>query len=186
MIKINLLPPEVKKKAEKKRLITSLGVSVGLLVLIIFGIYGQKVLHCRSLEKEIKMMEMELKKLAPILMEIEQKQQEKDLLMKKRQVMKDLMQNTFLYPQFLEELVSILPNNVWFSNLATKPNPEGTGLEVNLDASALDNYAIADFLTILEKREYYSNIELGPITKTGSENEAILNFRLNFRYQPKR
>jgi len=185
MIKINLLPPEVKKKAEKKRLIALGGLGIGLLVVIIFGVYGQKVLYYRNLEKEIKINETELKRLEPILKEIENKQKEKDLLVKKRQVTKDLMRNTLLYPQFLEELVNILPGNIWFSNLTTRPAPEGTGLEVSLDASALDNYAIADFISVLEKREYYSNIELGPISKSGSENEPILNFRLKFNYQSK-
>ncbi|HCJ66433.1 MAG TPA: hypothetical protein DHV62_03680 [Elusimicrobia bacterium] len=185
MIKINLLPPEAKKKAEKKRIIAFFGLGIGLLFLIIFGIYSQKVIYYRSLEKEIRMLEIELKRLEPILKEIENKQKEKDLLTKKKQVMKDLMQNTLLYPQFLEELVNILPNNIWFSNLTTRPNPERKELEVNLDASALDNYAIADLLATLEKKDIYSNIDLGPISKTGSENQAILNFRLSFRYQPK-
>lgn len=185
MIKINLLPLEAKKKAEKKQLITLIGLGIGLVVLIIFGIYGQKVFYYRSLEKEIKMMEIELKKLEPLLREIENKQKEKDLLVKKKQVMKDLTQNSLLYPQFLEEIVNILPENIWLSHLVTKAGPQGTGLEVNLDASALDNYAIADFLSILEKKEYCSNIDLGPISKTGSENQATLNFRLKFTYQPK-
>lgn len=185
MIKINLLPPEIKKKAERKRLITSLSVGVGLLVIIIFGIYAQRVLHYRSLEQERKYLEGELKKMEPIIKEIEEKQRERDLLNKKRQVMKDLMRNNLLYPQFMEELVNILPQNIWFTNLTTRPNPEGTGLEVTLDASALDNYAIADLINILEKRDYYPNIELGAISKTGSENEAILTFHLSFRYQPK-
>lgn len=183
MIKINLLPPEIRKKAEKKRIIALAGLGVLVVVLIIFGVYGGKVLHYRKLTRELKGIENELRRLDPVLKEIEQKQREKEVLVKKYQVMKDLMRNTLIYPQFFEELVNLLPDNVWFSNLTTKSSPESPILEVNLDASALDNYAIADFLVNLEKKGYFTDIELGAIQKTGEEKEAVLNFRLTFRYQ---
>lgn len=183
MIKINLLPPEIRKKAEKKRMVALAGLGVLVFVLIIFGVYGQKVLRYRKLARELKRIENELRRLDPVLKEIEQKQREKEVLVKKYQVMKDLMRNTLIYPQFFEELVNLLPDNVWFSNLTTKSSPESPILEVNLDASALDNYAIADFLVNLEKKGCFTDIELGAIQKTGEEREAVLNFRLTFRYQ---
>lgn len=184
MIKINLLPPEIQKKAKRKRLIRLIGLSGLLIVLIIFAIYSQKFLYCQKLTHQLKTIELELKKIEPIVKEIEQRQKEKELLTKKYQVMKDLMRNSLLYPRFLEELVIILPDNVWFTNLTTKSTPDLSGLEVNLDASALDNYATADFLTVLEKRGSFSNIELGTIQKGGSEKEPLFSFRLTFRYQP--
>ncbi len=185
MIKINLLPPEARKKAERKRLIAYLVLGIGFLVLVIFVIYGQRVLNYHNLGKEAKILDSELKRIEPILREIENKQKERDLLIRKRQVMKDLMQNTLLYPKFLEKLVTILPDNIWFSNLTTRLDPGTTELSVSIDASALDNYAIADFLNILEKNQYCSNIDLGPISRSGSENESISGFRLSFRYQAK-
>ncbi len=184
MIKINLLPPEIQKRGRRKHLIRLIGLSGLLVVFTVFAIYSQKFLHYQRLTRELKTIELELKKIEPVVKEIEQRQKEKELLTKKYQVIKDLMRNSLLYPRFLEELVTILPDNVWFANLTTKSTPDLSGLEVNLDASALDNYATADFLTALEKRRNFSNIELGPMQKSGSEKEPVFSFRLTFRYRP--
>ncbi len=180
MIRINLLPAEIRKKREKKRLLVYISAGGVIVIGAFLGISILKFIRYQGLVQQLKTVESELKKLEPILKEIEQRQQEKQLLLKKYQIMKDLMQNCLLYPQFLEEMVNIIPGTVWLSNLTTKS--AGNILEVNLDASALDNYAIADFLIALEKKGYFSNIELGTIQKGGTKGSAF-SFRVSFRYQ---
>ena len=79
--------------------------------------------------------------------------------------------------------MGLLPNEVWISALNTAP-AEGSSINVNLNAPASSNFAIADWLSNLPKSPYCSAVELGAISAQETEDgrAPLLSFTIKFKY----
>ena len=183
MIKINLLPKEVEKKValrEKKFLLS------GIILLVVagfLGIYFLKVYQYARLRKQLRRVEKELSLLETVVKQVDEIEKSKEVLSKKLDVIRSLMGNRLIYPQLLEDLARILPSRVWLTSLTTKS--ESDFLTIIIEASAVDNYAIADFITRLSEGNNFSKVEL---TKIASEKrkegeETIRNFGVICEYK---
>lgn len=182
MIKINLLPKEVEKKVairEKKFLFS---IIIILVVGGLLGLYSLKLAQYTGLKKKVKRVEKELSLLETIVNKVDEIEKSKEALAKKLEVIQSLMGSRLVYPQLFEDLARIVPSRVWLTSLVTKS--ESDFLTVNIEASAIDNYAIADFITKLSEDENFSKVELSNIT-TKKEKEEIVtkNFGVNCEYR---
>ena len=87
-----------------------------------------------------------------------------------------------VYPQLLEDLARIVPSRAWLISLLTKS--ESDFLTITIEASAIDNYAIANFITKLSEDKNFSKVELSNITtRKGKEEVAIKNFGVTCEYR---
>ncbi len=182
MIKINLLPKEVERKVairEKKFL---LSIIIILVVGGLLGLYSLKLAQYTGLKKKVKRVEKELSLLETIIKKVDEMEKSKEALAKKLEVIQSLMGSRLVYPQLFEDLARIVPSRVWLTSLVTKS--ESDFLTVNIEASAADNYAIADFITKLSEDDNFSKVELSNIT-TKKEKEEIVtkNFGVNCEYR---
>jgi len=184
MIKISLLPPEFIKKEDRKEILAL----AFLLVLICAGIgavrYTVKLASYSKLKQHTEKTQQELNKYENIVKQVETLQTTKNILESKKNVINVLMTRRLLYPHFMEDLVNVLPANVWFKTLSTKY--DGTDkLSCVLSAEALDNFAIADTITALSSASFFSGVEMGAInTQSGQKQSST--FTLNFSYQGKK
>ncbi len=183
MIKINLLPKEIEKKVtlrEKKFLV------VGIVILVVvgfFGLYFLKVAQYAHLKRQLRKVEKELALLETVVKQVDEMEKSKEALSKKLDVIRSLTTNRLIYARLLEDLARIVPSRVWLTSLITKS--ESDFLTITIEASAIDNYAIADFITKLGEGDNFSKVELTRITsKKSKEGEEIIrNFGVTCEYR---
>jgi len=186
MIKINLLPKEIEKKVtlrEKKFLLYVIVLSVvgGFLGLCFF-----KVAQYTRLRKQLTKIDKELVLLGTIIKQVDEIEKSKESLAKNLDVIGSLMGNRLIYPRLLEDLARIVPPKVWVTSLLTKS--ESDFLTITIEASSLDNYAIADFISKLSETNSFSKVELTRIRSTerkeGEEGEEVIrNFGITCEYR---
>jgi len=184
MIKVTLLPSELIRKEERKEIFVIACIAVAVL----FGLgmlrYTIKVAYYRNLQVRIGNTQQELNKYESIVRQVEALQATKTVLETKKNVINSLMAWRLTYPVFMEDMLQLLPANIWFTALTTQSQPEGR-MTVSLNALALDNYSIADLITSFSSNPSYSNVEVGAIT-TGGDKTVTSSFKLDFAYQKKK
>ncbi|MBN1823336.1 MAG: PilN domain-containing protein [Endomicrobiales bacterium] len=185
MIKINLLAPDAIKKEERNEILILAYALIAALFLIGLARYGLKYNNYRKLEARITKSQNELQKYEGIVKQVETLQATKTILETKKNVIDALKQGRVTYPRFLEEMLAMMPSNLWFKNMFTTSQPDGK-IAIKLDAESLDNYAIADFITSLSLNPDFEDVVLGPINTTTSDKRTTSVFNLSFNYLKKK
>jgi type IV pilus assembly protein PilN len=183
MIKINLLPKEVEKKVTLRGKRFLLYVIVLLVVGGGLGLCFFRVAQYNRLRKQLTEIDKELALLETITKQVDEIEKSKESLGKKLDVIGSLMRNRLIYPQLLEDLARIVPSKVWVTSLLTKS--ESDFLTITIEASSLDNYAIADFISKLSETNGFSKVELTKITsRERKEGEGVIrNFGITCEYR---
>lgn len=185
MTKINLLAVESVKKEERTGLVVLLYAFIGLFVLFAAMQYLLKFRTLNRLQTRLELTKQELTRYESIVKQVEALQSTKAVLEAKKNVINSLMLSRLFYPQFMENILRLLPSNVWFKTITTKLS----GMEkmtVDLDAEAIDVYSIADFISALVSNADFSNTELKALTTQYSEKTQTSTFRLSFDYEKKK
>lgn len=184
MIRINLLPREVRVTESK---INPVAVSMGVLVVLIMiltPISWSQFTKRSHLQAQVTSLNSELQRYKPIIAQVEALEQAKDQLQKRKGIIQQLENERLRYPQFMEDLLKLLPGNVWLTNLTTSQAPDGMTMTVGMDAIALDNYAIADLISNLETSQIFAEVDLGSISLQGSASSGqTLTFHVNTTYK---
>jgi len=114
-------------------------------------LYVAKLNSYNNIETKIQKKQKELAYYESIAQQVEKLKATKNTLQMKKDVISRLMEGRLFFPIFFEDLLQLLPSNVWFKSLETKMM-EGQGsnkIQATLDADALDNYSIADLIAAL-------------------------------------
>jgi type IV pilus assembly protein PilN len=182
MIKINLLPSEY-AQAQARRDQQLIAISVGsCLFIFLVGFWYLKSKKAVRLEQEIREAEAELRKSQAIISQIEEIETRKQQLMGKRDVIRDLNRSRLIYPVFFEDLLPIIPSDVWINALQIQDN--AGQLRLSMNSFALSNFALATWLTNLQTSTHFSSIDLSPINYTANEQGAqTLSFTINCTYK---
>ena len=185
MIKINLLAPEFIKKEERNELII-LAYAILVVAIIIAGInFAAKYRGYSKLESRVLQSERELAKYESIQKQVEALQAARNVLETKKNIINTLMVGRLVYVNFMEDMLEILPNNLWFKTASTGLGPD-LKVSVTMNAEALDNYAIADFFSALSQNENFMDAELGAIaTSAGAKNTTSV-FQVKYSYARKK
>ncbi|MCB4790760.1 MAG: PilN domain-containing protein [Elusimicrobia bacterium] len=182
MIKVNLLAANLIKKEERNELFVLACILAAIIVLLGGAGYGSKLYSNMKLEKRIEVANRELTKYESIVRQVEALQSTKTVLETKKNLINTLSATGLTYPVFMEKLMSVLPDNIWFKSVNTKTLND-TDLSISMDAEALDNYAIADFISFLSTDKSFSNIELGQITTAGTDKMPTYSFKMTANYR---
>lgn len=185
LITINLLSSEKIVKEERTEY---LAIGYALIIIFIVALAGMYAsiwqatskIYAIQAEKEAKLQEYKA-----IVQEVEQLQAINMILATKKNVIDSLRDGALLYPWFLQTIAARTPAGVGYKNMHTTLSPTGD-ISAQLDAMALDNYAIADCIGILSIDKEFSQVDLGAITAIGAENSTASNFRLSFNYARKK
>lgn len=168
MIRINLLPPEYEAAQAKREQQIYFGGAGALLVILLAGFWLFQAHKASALETKILNAQAELAKYQAIVSQIEQIEQDKKRLSAKREVIRGLNQARLAYPVFFEDLLPIIPSDVWVTNVTLVEQGAGT-IKVSMTAQALSNFALATWLTNLQQAKHYSAIELSSISYAARE-----------------
>lgn len=183
MIRINLLPPEVHAAAVRKQMSVLGGILGGLAVLGMLGFWGTRLVRANELEKQLEDANVELRKLQDIVDRVNQLEQTRNQLQARRDVIRQLVKGQLVYPKFFEDFMALIPSEVWLTNMNTNSDPSGA-MNITATAQSLSNFAIADWITNLQKSPLCSNVNLGTIStqEVGEDMPPILSFSVSFRY----
>jgi Tfp pilus assembly protein PilN len=184
MIKINLLAPEMIKKEERNELIILAYAVLAAAVLLGAADYTAKISSYNKLQARVSLSERELVKYESILKQVEALQATTNVLATKKNIINGLMQSRLTYLNFMEDMLEMLPYNLWFKSITTSLAADGK-IAANMEAEALDNYAIADFVSSLSANPSFAGVELGALTTTAGAKATTSTFRLKFDYKKK-
>ena len=182
MIRINLLPPDSIKKEERQEYLLIAYAILFILLIAGFCNFGIKYKAYKQVEGKVKNLEQELSKYEAIVKQVESLQTTKTILENQRNVINTLMTFRLIYPHFFEDLIRIIPDNIWFKSMDTKLDTNGN-INVNLNAESMDTYSISDFITSLAANDNFQKVELGPITTSGNEKFSTSAFRITFYHR---
>ena len=183
MIRINLLPAELEAAPSRINPAAPLSAAVILPALILIPIHMSQMATRKRLQTESASLKSELEKYQPIIAQVDALEGAKVQLTQRKSVIQQLETERLRYPQFLEDVVKLIPNNVWLTNLVTAASSSSNALTVNMDVVALDNYAIADLIANLETSQIFSEVDLGAIAAAQSPTGQTMTFHVTTNYQ---
>lgn len=181
MMRINLLPvEEVRNKLE---LFDQLRIGLFVLVAVIAAIAFMSV----TIKGKINASSAELNKLQAELNRLNQKGVEKKdrefkkfkkELETKIDVIWDLKSQQAGPVHLLDGMSKNLPQRVWLTSV--RETPQG----VVIKGYAFSNVDVAQFMTNLEKSDYFSNVELVKSGLSSVADQKVMVFDMNMQYNP--
>jgi Tfp pilus assembly protein PilN len=184
MIRINLLPPEV--RSSERKIDPRLYVAGTGIVLIGFLIPFSLIQVSRrsKLRSEKENLSSELKRYEPIVAQVEALEAAKAQLQQRKGIIQQLENERLRYPYFMEDFLKLLPSNVWLTSLTTTMPTDGSTIAVSMDVTALDHYAVADLVSNLETSQIFTEVDMGTLTlAAGSTGGQTITFHLNTTYR---
>lgn len=182
MIRINLLPVrEITAEFGRRQEIMVAAVSLGLVVIVLTGVYLMQIRKASHLEAELAGLRQEIEALnskAKGVGEMEKKVAE---LRGKVKVIDDLNKKKTGPVRVMESLSSAIPQGLWLTQFRE------TSGNATIDGLAVDNQTIAEFLRALSGSAYFDNVELVETAQVEQEGVPLKRFSLNssLLYQPR-
>jgi type IV pilus assembly protein PilN len=183
VIRINLLPPEFDAAQAKREQQVLFGGAGAAIVLILACVWIFQARRAAALEVKIVNAQAELAKFQAIVSQIEKIEQDKARLTAKREVIRNLNRSRLVYPVFFEDVLPIVPSDVWVTSIQLVE--QGASMKVSMNAQALSNFALATWLTNLQQSRHFSNIDLSAISYSSMSDTGIqtLSFSISCQYQ---
>jgi len=188
MIRINLLPPEDRKKTHRIKLPRFSGGGPRTVWMIaVFVVYAGMVIAIASLQtKRVQDFEMKIAKaneesqrLAPQLERIRKLTKEREEVDRRLGIIASLDRERYFRVQLLNEISEKLPSNSWLTSIK-----ESGGTEITLDGVTFSNYLIADLMTGLDKSEHFDNVALSIAQEGHIMDHKVIQFTLSSRVTP--
>jgi len=180
MIKINLLPRDLKREEGAKHQTQFAILGVIALICLLLIVYVSKMLAWSKKEKELKAANAELEKMSVLVQAVEQKQLQKEMLDRKWGIIDKLLQGRFRWAMIMDEMNICIPKSIWLTGMVSTKMDNGN--LISLNGMAFDNFAIADFVTTLDDDPYFDNVELIAISDAGGgggkDSKPTLNFSI--------
>lgn len=125
-----------------------------LVIVFIQYNYLEKKSKRDRLQKELKVVQAELKRLEPDVREVERYKEEKRKLEAQLEVVKSLSKERLRNVKSLDALQSLIPQKAWLDSLVIKDS------RVILAGFAVDDIVVSEFLQNLESSIFFSNVTL--------------------------
>ncbi|MBN2287998.1 MAG: PilN domain-containing protein [Candidatus Glassbacteria bacterium] len=178
MLKINLLPPEQRKKLKKVKparkrafamprltlalkfdpwVVVPAGAAV-LLVLMIAGSFFWLGYQEKKIKARRDTNRVELNRLNQVVLKVNRLQQQTDQLKDRMNIILKVDRNRFLWPRVLDEINGALPQYTWLESVSeTSPFPR---LVLRLEGTAMSNLSVSRFMRNLEFASLLTNVRL--------------------------
>ena len=178
MIKINLLPPEKRKKLKKVKSARKKGpalpklkldlkfdpgvvVPAGLALLVLLGI-AASYFWLNHREKSLITLRnshrVELNLLKVVIAKVNRLKQQTNQVKNRMEVILKIDQNRYLWPRILDEISGALPQHTWLESVSeTSPFPQ---LIIRLEGTTITNLSLSRFLKNLELATLLTDVKL--------------------------
>lgn len=180
MIKINLLPKEIEKKAAKREVGFLVILGVGLVLAILALLYAYTFTRYVGLNNKLSEVNRELAELKKITDQVDRLQAAKNKLSQKLNVIKDIIKGRLNYPKLMDDLVQLVSSNMWLRSVRAKDGANMVQLDIK--AVAFDNFIIADFMTALENSTKFTGVELTSLSSMKSGENNYRQFGITCTY----
>lgn len=188
MIRINLLPPEDRKKTHRIKLprfsaggpkavwmIAALVAYAGV-VIAITSLQGSQI---NDLEAKIAVANEESKRLAPQLERIRKLTKEREEVDRRLGIIASLDRERYFRVKLLNEISETLPPNSWLTSVK-----ENGGTQLTIDGVTFSNYLIADLMTGLGRSEHFKDVALSIAQEGHIMDHKVIQFTLSSRVAP--
>lgn len=188
MIRINLLPPEDRRKTRRLKLpsfsgggpktmwiIVAVVIFAGMLVAIT-SLQGRTI---KNLEAKISLAKEESQQLAPQLERIRVLTKEREEVDKRLNIIASLDRERYFRVELLNVVSEKLPPNSWLTSVK-----ETGGTQISMDGVTFSNYLIADLMNNLEKSERFNNVTLNIAQEGRIMDHKVIQFTLNSGIAP--
>ncbi len=140
-----------------KEVLIKLGILLG--PVICFMIYEEynldgKRTELATLQSKIATIRANVEKLKPEIEEVRRFSDEKGRLVKQMDAIKKLSRERLKNIQALSALQSLIPQKVWLRNLKIQ------GSKVTIEASAVEDLVVSEFMQGLDQSIFFSNVDL--------------------------
>ena len=188
MIKINLLPPEERKRSRRLKLPSFSGggpktiwLVAGLVIYVgmIIAIASLQAKSTNKLEAKIAEAKEESERLAPQLDRIRKLTKEREEVDRRLAVIASLDRERYFRVQLLNDISEKLPSNSWLISVK-----EVGGTQISIDGVTFSNYLIADLMNNLEKSDHFNNVNLNIAQEGHMMDHKVIKFTLNSRIAP--
>jgi type IV pilus assembly protein PilN len=188
MIRINLLPPEDRKRTRRIKLPRfSGGGPKTVWMIAAFVVYAGMVAaigtlqanQVKDLETKIAVAQEESKRLAPQLERIRKLTKEREEVDRRLGIIASLDRERYFRVQLLNEISETLPPNSWLTSVK-----ETGGTQITIDGVTFSNYLIADLMTGLDKSQHFQNVALSIAQEGHIMDHKVIQFTLSSRVSP--
>ncbi len=182
MIKINLLPPEKRKKARraapaakpgkaaktgrslslptrKYDLVVALPVTVAALtVLFVAGSFFWLGHRASSIKERRDSLRVELNTLNRVILRMDELREHTADVVNRMEIIVSVDRNRFLWPRTLDEISSALPRYTWLNTISElSPFPE---LVLRVEGHTMSNILLSELLDNLERSATFADVRL--------------------------
>lgn len=165
---INLLPwrDELRKRREKEFIITAV-IAALMMGGVVLGVHLHYESRIAYQDQRNAFIETEISALDKKIKEIENLKKERDRLIARTKVIQDLQAGRPEIVHVFDELVTTLPDGVYYTKVAQK----GRGL--NLKGVAQSNARVSSLMRSLNTSTWFENSELVEITTNPDKETAV-------------
>lgn len=188
MIRINLLPPEDRKKTRRVKLPRfSGGGPKTVWMIAAFVVYAGMVVAIASLQaKQVKDLETkvsqateESQKLAPQLERIRKLTKEREDVNRRLSIIASLDRERYFRVRLINEISETLPPNSWLTSVK-----ETGGTQITIDGVTFSNYLVADLMTGLDKSKHFKDVALSIAQEGHIMDHKVIQFTLSSTVTP--
>lgn len=185
MIRINLLGGDAEKQSKGLRGLRLPDLSLGMMqagmgalfVIVLAGVGTAWFLQSRglrALRAELASVQSERVHLQEIADRVVQLQDRADLMQRKMQVIVELKANQSGPVMLLDQISRLIVDGVWLNRLELDKG------SVEINGSAMSENNVADFVTNLERSEYFDGVRLRTLGDSGDAR----NFYISLDFRP--
>jgi type IV pilus assembly protein PilN len=188
MIKINLVaetPAAAATQAARPQF--SLGAKQGDIILLIVLalaciVVGTQWYLLTSKRAELRQVEQQRRRerdeLLQYIKKVEELEAKREALRHKISVIEELKRNQRGPVKIMDEVSKALPELVWLTKLTLKGN------ELLLDGNAMDENAVANFISNIDDSPYFEEPELKNLARAGRGESYSFSLKVNFIIAP--
>ncbi len=171
---INLLPwrDELHKRREKEFIITAV-IAALLMGAVVLGVHLHYESRIAYQNQRNTFIETEITALDKKIKEIENLKKERDRLIARTQVIQDLQAGRPEIVHVFDELVTTLPDGVFYTKVAQK------GRGINLHGVAQSNARVSSLMRSLDTSTWFENPSLVEITADREKDRAVRLSKFN-------
>jgi Tfp pilus assembly protein PilN len=180
MIRINLIPPEYVERLNRKAVIAKAVLAGFAVVAVIVLASLWQITRAKTVasllarrDAELTSLQKEVDQVKAIEARISEVQRYLDSIDK-------INKNRFVYTRFLQDLTGDLPATLWFTGVNTSFN--GELLKADIAVNAHSAYDLAYWINSLETSGPYSEVTVGAISVSETEDGKSFTVPISLRY----
>ena len=180
MIKINLIPPEYIERINHKAVVAKAVLAAVVVVAVVVLASLWQITRAKTIESTLARREVELKALQKDVDQVKAIEAQISEVQRYLDSINSINKGRFIYTHFLQDLTSDLPATIWFNGVNTSVS--AGALKVDITVNSNSAYDLAYWINSLETSGQYSEVNVGAINSTETEEGKRFATPLSMKY----